>query len=108
MLALSLSVGTCPTSRTTPRLLVTFTRCVARARKGSARIAVDEAPERDVGVGNGGATNIKRWDYSTEYLAERVNAVLADHLEEDLGTLAAKTRRVFGFPRGSIAVDGPA
>jgi uncharacterized protein DUF1003 len=39
MLDRSLAVRTRPTSRTTPRRLVTFTRGAARARNGSARIA---------------------------------------------------------------------
>ncbi len=55
----------------------------------------DERPMRVDDV----LSNIKRWTYSTSYLAGRVNSTLPEHMEEELGVIVVALR--LGFRRSS-------
>lgn len=50
-------------------------------------------------------TNIKKWTYSTEYLAARVNGQLGDRYEERLGRLAAGLRNDVGISSSDISIE---
>lgn len=52
-------------------------------------------------------TEIKRWrNYSVEYLEEKVNANLGEHVEESFGKATAQLCSEFGFDAGQVNRDG--
>jgi len=50
-------------------------------------------------------TNIKRWTYTEDYIATRVNDELGEYLEEEMGTYAARLKNTLGLASSEVSVD---
>jgi hypothetical protein len=53
-------------------------------------------------------SNIRKWSYSQEYLAERVNENLGKYFSEEIGKHAARLAQDLGIPITEIGVEGAA
>jgi hypothetical protein len=51
-------------------------------------------------------SDLKGWNHSERHIEGRVNAALATRCQGDLGKLAARLRRGFGWPASAVAVEG--
>ena len=53
-------------------------------------------------------TNIRKWTYSEDYLANKVNEQLAEYFEDELGSAVARLKNDFEFPDDDVYVDDAA